>query len=157
MRGASWRVLGRRLGDPGRACDERSGESHGRFREPVGGGFLWGSWVGKRDSFFFSNVSSKNQKSAHLPYQFRPQNESNFWGGVWGFEGHRKALIQPAPSTPVDTPGSSPRKHAQAAWRGAKSRHCVDTECAFHSKACILWTQNAWRVQGRPQASSGTV
>ena len=38
-----------------------------------------------------------------------------------------------------------------------KSKHCVKTECAFPSKANILWTQNPWRVQGRPQASPGTV
>ena len=93
-------------GDPGRACDERSGESPGEFRELVGGGFLWGPWVGKRDSVFFLNVSSKQQKSAHLPYQFKPQNETHFGGGVWVVLGASEGINSAAA---VD-----PRAHSRA-------------------------------------------
>ena len=113
-------------------------------------------WV--KELLFFFRMYRANSKKVHIyPTNSDPKMRAIFGEGFGGFGGHRKALIQPAPSTSVDTPGSSPRKHAEAAWRGAKSRHCVDTECAFHSKASILWTQNAWRVQGRPQASPGTV
>ena len=38
-----------------------------------------------------------------------------------------------------------------------KSKHFVGTERTVHSKASILYTQNARRVQGRPHASPGTV
>ena len=47
-------------------------------------------WV--KEILFFLNVSSKNQKSAHLPYQFRPQNESHFWGAVWGVWGASEGI-----------------------------------------------------------------
>ena len=113
-------------------------------------------WV-KELPFFFRMYRRISKKVHIYPTNSDPEMRAIFGEGFGAFPGPRNALIQPPPSTLVVTPGSPPRKHAQAAWRGAKSKHCVDTECAFHSTVSILCPQNAWRVQGRPQATPGTV